>query len=181
MLLDGAAPFPEQRGQNEQSAEPMLRKTEWHRFGHSGVYRDAPFAFIFLLQLVATLVIAIANGAHVLWSEGDTAGAAARGAAASGAREHARDAAVRSHQMVMMLSVAAGVAAALAACWLALLRSGARALVWIGAGGSCALGFVNGLWLFMQAHTTRPTPNLPIPFFSLSTPPHEPPLFSHSV
>eukprot|EP00965_Chrysotila_dentata_P253062 6211049-Pleurochrysis_carterae.AAC.1 len=133
------------------------------------------------LLLVATLVIAIANGAHVLWSEGDTAGAAARGAAASGAREHARDAAVRSHQMVMMLSVAAGVAAALAACWLALLRSGARALVWIGAGGSCALGFVNGLWLFMQAHTTRPTPNLPIPFFSLSTPPHEPPLFSHSV
>ena len=57
--------------------------------------------------------------------------------------------------MVVMLSVAAAVSATLATAWLALLRAGAQALIWIGAGGSCTLALANGIWLLVQVCTVR--------------------------
>jgi len=84
-------------------------------------------------------VIAIANGVSVV-----------RGAAAPAAGEVARTHGERSHQMLAVLFVAALVAAALAAGWLLLLRSGARMLIWLGAGGGVALALANGVWLLVQ-------------------------------
>jgi len=49
-----------------------------------------------------------------------------------------------------MLSVAATVSVTLATAWLVLLRAGAHALIWIGAGGSCTLALANGIWLLVQ-------------------------------
>lgn len=52
--------------------------------------------------------------------------------------------------MLAVLLVAAAVSAGLATVWLLLLRSGARALIWLGAGGGIAFAIANGVWLLVQ-------------------------------
>jgi hypothetical protein len=143
-MLGGDAPFPDSDLHGDgTTSEPMLPgKNTFQRFGHTGVYRDAPFAVAFVVQLLAVLAIAIANGYSVLHH---------------GPPEphHKEDEHIaqeeRSHAMLVMLIVAAIVSACLAAVWLAALRSGARVLIWAGAGGGVVLALANGIWLLSQA------------------------------
>lgn len=100
------------------------------------VYRDVPFAFIFVLQLLSVIAIAIANGISI--------------AADRPGVQQPSQPLTRGRQMLAVLCVASVVASGLAAFWLLLLRSGARMLIWAGAGGGCVLALVNGLWLLAQ-------------------------------
>jgi len=117
------------------SSEPMLHKLEWHRFGQSGMYRDLPFAVLFVLQLLTVATIAAVNGVES--SHQKSAGASQSPASSS-------------QHMVVMLSVASIVGGLWAAFWLLLLRAGARSLIWIGAGGGTLLATANGVWLLFQ-------------------------------
>ena len=116
---------------------PGADNRRWKRFGTSMVYRDVPFAFIFVLQLLSVIAIAIANGISI--------------AADRPAQQQPSQPLTRGRQMLAVLCVASVVASGLAAFWLLLLRSGARMLIWAGAGGGCVLALVNGLWLLAQA------------------------------
>ncbi|KAL1530401.1 hypothetical protein AB1Y20_001306 [Prymnesium parvum] len=134
----GEEPFPEEMSSDAGgTSEPMLRKELLHRFGDSGVYRDVPFAVLFALQLLAVLVVAIANGLGVS-SEPATAGL--------DSLRHD----VRARQLILILCVTAITASVLATLWLVLLRSGAKEMIWIGACGSIALSLANGIALFVQ-------------------------------
>ena len=129
-------PFP------EPTSEPMLPgKRETHRFGETDAYRDVPFAVAFVVQLVAVCVIALANGMSVAHASPSPGPAAGGGGAAP---------IERSNTMLSVLAVAAVVSAGLATAWLLLLRSGARALIWLGAGGGVAFALANGVWLLLQ-------------------------------
>ena len=131
-------PFPGGSGA-ESTSEVLLpgRRTAWQRFGDTDTYRDVPFAVIFCLQLVSVCAIAIANGISVARSPYVISGDPAQPV-------------TRSRQMLLVLCVAAVVASALAALWLVMLRSGARMLIWTGAGGGCVLALINGIWLLAQ-------------------------------
>ena len=146
-MYGGSVPFPDEAEvlpglPVTGTSEPMLGDAASNakkRFGDTEAYRDKPFAVLFLLQALGVVAIAIANGVSVV-----------RGAAGHPAGDPERVKGERSHQMLIMLVVASFVAAVLAACWLLLLRSGARALIWLGAIGGVVLALANGLWLFLQ-------------------------------
>lgn len=140
----GSPPFPDaEMGEASGStSEPMLRKNDWQRFGETGVYRDVPFTVLFGLQLLLVVVIALANGLSLPHADSSPAGAI-----------------WRSRQMMMVLAVSTLVAGLLSAAWLALLRSGARELIWVGAIGGCLLSVINGVWLLVQVNPrSRPIP-----------------------
>ena len=109
----------------------MLRKANWQRFGETGHYRDVPAAVAFAAQLAGVLVVALFNGAQIRASP-----------------TPADDAS--SHQLLLILCVAGLCSVGLAAAWLLLLRTGARALIWAGAGAGVVLAVVNGVWLLAQ-------------------------------
>jgi hypothetical protein len=146
-MYGGSVPFPDEAEvlpglPVTGTSEPMLgvaASNAKKRFGDTEAYRDKPFAVLFLLQALGVVAIAIANGVSVV-----------RGAAGHPAGDPERVKGERSHQMLIMLVVASFVAAVLAACWLLLLRSGARALIWLGAIGGVVLALANGLWLLLQ-------------------------------
>ena len=143
-MYGGSVPFPDEAEvlPVTGTSEPMLgvaASNAKKRFGDTEAYRDKPFAVLFLLQALGVVAIAIANGVSVV-----------RGAAGHPTGDPERVKGERSHQMLIMLVVASFVAAVLAACWLLLLRSGARALIWLGAIGGVVLALANGLWLLLQ-------------------------------
>ena len=109
----------------------MLRKANWQRFGETGHYRDVPAAVAFAAQLAGVLIVALFNGAQIRASP-----------------TPADDAS--SHQLLLILCVAGLCSVGLAAAWLLLLRTGARALIWAGAGAGVVLALVNGVWLIAQ-------------------------------
>ena len=127
------APFPETSlsAGTTTSEEPMLRKANWQRFGETGHYRDVPAAVAFAAQLAGVLIVALFNGAQIRASP-----------------TPADDAS--SHQLLLILCVAGLCSVGLAAAWLLLLRTGARALIWAGAGAGVVLALVNGVWLIAQ-------------------------------
>ena len=127
------APFPETSlsAGTTTSEEPMLRKANWQRFGETGHYRDVPAAVAFAAQLAGVLIVALFNGAQIRASP-----------------TPADDAS--SHQLLLILCVAGLCSVGLAAAWLLLLRTGARALIWAGAGAGVVLALVNGVWLLAQ-------------------------------
>ena len=109
----------------------MLRKANWQRFGETGHYRDVPAAVAFAAQLAGVLIVALFNGAQIRASP-----------------TPADDAS--SHQLLLILCVAGLCSVGLAAAWLLLLRTGARALIWAGAGAGVVLALVNGVWLIAR-------------------------------
>jgi hypothetical protein len=117
----GDAPFPDASSDSGHdgagTSEPMLRKQEWQRFGDTGVYRDTPFAVVFVVQLASVLAIAIANGI----------GVSSQPTAPSSDPQHL----MRARQMILILGVTAVTAALLSCLWLVLLRSGARQVLWL--------------------------------------------------
>jgi len=146
-MFGDAPPFPDEDKYTSSSvagtSEPMLGAAATNarqRFGDTQTYRDVPFAIAFVLQALGVGVIAIANGVSIV------RGVHAHNDPGDPERIHNE----RSHQMLAVLVVAAFVAAALAAGWLLLLRSGARMLIWAGAGGGVALALANGIWLLLQ-------------------------------
>ena len=137
-----APPFPAQgeagTSAAEGTSEALLQKSDLHRFGASGAYRDVPFAILFGTHLLGVVVIAAANGSSV-WS------------ISSGSVTPRSDAGARYHQMIAILAVIIVVAACASLAWLWLLRSGSRALVWLGAGGATGIALVAAIWLLAQA------------------------------
>ena len=135
------APFPDtDRGDVGGTSEPLMlpSKHNWQRFGDTGHYRDMPFAVAFVLQLLVVIAIAIANGYSVLHS------------APVPATDPDQQPGERSSRMLAVLVTATIVAGVLGVGWTLLLRSGARALIWCGAGGGVAVAFANGIWLLVQ-------------------------------
>lgn len=141
MFAAGSEPFPDEAAGRtvtvEESFLPMAAKSPWHRFGDTQAYRDFPFAVIFVLQALGVAAIAVANSISVLHSPPSSSGGPSQ-------RNE------RSHEMIGVLFVTSVIAGILAVGWLLLLRSGARALIWLGAGGGVAFALANGIWLLMQ-------------------------------
>jgi len=146
----GEQPFPDDDAGSGPggTSEPMLRKEATQRFGDTGIYRDVPFAVLFVLQLLSVVAVAIANGVGV---SHDASGQ-------SGAAEGKHD--VRARQLFLILGVTALTASLLAAFWLVLLRSGARQIIWLGATGGIALSLANGITLLVQGRAAGITPGL---------------------
>jgi len=139
MLEQGA--LPSEAG----TSSPMLRRLEYRRFGHTGVYRDVTFALLFGLQLVCVLTIAVVNGGRV---HASPAGSLPPPPPPLGALEPPASASRLSAEMLLILAVASGVAALLSALWLVMLQTGARSLIWSGAALATALALANAAWLF---------------------------------
>ena len=91
-----APPFPAQgeagTSAAEGTSEALLQKSDLHRFGASGAYRDVPFAILFGTHLLGVVVIAAANGSSV-WS------------ISSGSVAPRSDAGARYHQLIAILAV----------------------------------------------------------------------------
>lgn len=147
----GEEPFPDESGAQEAggTSEPMLRKEAWQRFGDTGVYRDVPFAVLFVLQLLSVLAVAISNGIGV---SGDDLGGSGDMKSVHG---------VRARQLLLILGVTALTASLLSGLWLVLLRSGARQIIWAGAAGGIALSLINGITLLVQVRGARAAPFAP--------------------
>ena len=122
---------------------------------------------LFLLQLCTVVVIALVNGLSLGQPATPHAGSpsaaalpappppAAPGANpdGSGANSSLSDDVVRSHQLLLMLVVAALLSALLTALWLAMLRAGARVFIYAGAAGGVVMGLTNATWLLSQGNT----------------------------
>lgn len=131
----GREPFPDAGG----TSEPLVpsSKSTWQRFGDTGQYRDVPFAAAFVLQLLGVCAIAVANGYSALHGASTP----------SGDPDHHGE---RGTRMLAVLATATVVSGVAASSWILLLRSGARALIWCGAGGGVVLALANGIWLLAQ-------------------------------
>ena len=125
------APFPETSlsAGTTTSEEPMLRKANRQRFARRATTATSKGGGVGA-QPAGVLVVAL-NGAQIRASP-----------------TPADDAS--SHQLLLILCVAGLCSVGLAAAWLLLLRTGARALIWAGAGAGVVVALVNGVWLIAQ-------------------------------
>jgi len=105
-------PFPEaspEHAEASTSEQLLLRKEVAQRFGHSGAYRDLPFAVLFLLQLCMVVLIALVNGlslSHPATPQGSAALPAPPPPPGTSS-PISDDDVVRSHQLLLMLVVTA--------------------------------------------------------------------------
>ena len=105
-------PFPEaspEHAEASTSEQLLLRKEVAQRFGHSGAYRDLPFAVLFLLQLCMVVLIALVNGlslSHPATPQGSAA-LPAPPPPPGASSPISDDDVVRSHQLLLMLVVPA--------------------------------------------------------------------------
>lgn len=90
-------------------------------------FRDLPFAVVFVLQLLAVVVVAVANGRKVA-TELPYAG-------------------VLSAATLKICAASCVSSALFAVGWLAVLRQHARALIWLSTGGSAVLYLLTSAWL----------------------------------
>ena len=101
-------PFPEaspEHAEASTSEQLLLRKEVAQRFGHSGAYRDLPFAVLFLLQLCMVVLIALVNGlslSHPATPQGSAA-LPAPPPPPGASSPISDDDVVRSHQLLLML------------------------------------------------------------------------------
>eukprot|EP00304_Pavlova_gyrans_P002454 CAMPEP_0206046614 /NCGR_PEP_ID=MMETSP1466-20131121/19095_1 /ASSEMBLY_ACC=CAM_ASM_001126 /TAXON_ID=44452 /ORGANISM="Pavlova gyrans, Strain CCMP608" /LENGTH=552 /DNA_ID=CAMNT_0053421595 /DNA_START=51 /DNA_END=1707 /DNA_ORIENTATION=- len=133
---------PQGASAQQELERPMVEKEARGGPAPTARYRDVPFALLFLLQLVAVAIVAIANGKRVS-SQGLLPGAG-----------------IMSAGMLRICTVACVVSAVFATCWLALLRRHARSLIWLSAGSSVALYAATAIWLLTGHHGAATTVGL---------------------
>ena len=103
-------------------------------------YRDVTFALLFVLHLVGVLAIAIVNGTRV-------AALSSPPSAPASPSKPAISLATASAETMTTLAVASTSSAVLALIWLAIIQTGARVIIFLGASAGTMLALGNAVWL----------------------------------